>query len=576
MRYVTYALALLALAVGFRFSAAPFGVVAQGPVPTLVPPTLVPTIDPAAVEDVLPSESALARIQSTGRLRVGMLYNQAPFGELNIRGEQTGFDADLARSIAETWGVELDLMQVTRQTAVDLIRSGELDLLVAAQIHHRSLDALVEFSQTYFVGSKVMMVRADDGAATLADMANRRIGVVIASDDEAAAALWSQRSGITANLQTYLTLDRAFVALLTSDVDGIISSRYRLIRMATQPDQVRILDQAVATEPYAVVMRRQDVNLRNLVNRTLQYLAQSGRLEQIQQQHFSSVSYNPDLTPQWQNLGDEAPKPDQFTTDIPYPAQPVLPRLLNERVIRVAGISNLPEDAPESARRLALLNRSIVEKMVERWDARIEFLPDSAANALELVANGSADLAVGVEADWNWADRVDFTAPYLLHGQRLLVRVNSEIESFAELRGGKWVAIATNEPEMEARAVELATSVNARIEVYYPREQDIAFAILVENNADVAFGDSLKLIPHVQANPEDLRLTDRWYSRRYVGLAVPRNDLDFRLLVEYTLQELSQDGTLQTLLQPVMLPQDMLHVPVWPGPSSYFGLTLGG
>jgi hypothetical protein len=57
---------------------------------------------------------------------------------------------------------------------------------------------------------------------------------------------------------------------------------------------------------------------------------------------------------------------------------------------------------------------------------------------------------------------------------------------------------------------------------------------------------------------------------------VPRNDLDFRLLVEYTLQELVKDGTLGTLLHPVMLPDEIPAFDVWPGPSEYFGMSLAG
>ena len=112
------------------------------------------------------------------------------------------------------------------------------------------------------------------------------------------------------------------------------------------------------------------------------------------------------------------------------------------------------------------------------------------------------------------------------------------------------------------------------------REQDAAFTLLVDNNADVVFGDSLKLIPNVEANPNDLKLTTNadgtaiWYSRQFVGMAVPRNDINFRLLVEYTLQELTRDGSLATMLQPVMNPQDMPVLDIWPGSSSYLGYNL--
>src|SRR5688572_30382742 len=106
--------------------------------PTLVPPTLVPIIDDGS-SDALPSESTVARVLRDGKVRVGLLYNNPPFGELNIRGEVSGFDADLARSMAEAWGVTFEPVQVTRQTAIQFVKNGTVDMLVASQIHRREL-----------------------------------------------------------------------------------------------------------------------------------------------------------------------------------------------------------------------------------------------------------------------------------------------------------------------------------------------------------------------------------------------------------------------------------------------------
>jgi ABC-type amino acid transport substrate-binding protein len=211
---------------------------------------------------------------------------------------------------------------------------------------------------------------------------------------------------------------------------------------------------------------------------------------------------------------------------------------------------------------------------------RVEYIPNSTANAVDLVSSGQADLAVGVPLDWSLTDRVDLTAPYLLHGQRLMVKSDDVLETFNQLRG-KWIGIFATEPGIADQVNALADSVKVGINIFtITRDQDAPDAMLVSNNADVVFGDSLKLIPSLEANPGVLRLSKRgdapdpWYSRVNVGLAVPRNDLDFRLLVEYTLQELARDGTLKSLLAPVMLPEDIPAFDIWPGSSEYLGLKL--
>lgn len=548
--------------------------------PTLVPPTLVPTIE-AGVNDVVVTESTLARVTRNGLVRAGVLYTAPPFGSLNIRGEAVGYDVDLARSLAEAWGVQLDVVQVTRQTAIEMLKTGVVDMLVAAQIHRRDLDTQVEFSHTYYGGSQAMIVRLDDGAARLADMTGRKVGYVLGSASADSVALWTQRTAIQVTLQTYLTLDQALGALVIGEVDGIVDSRVSLLqRLSTQPNIGKILEETVSAEPYAIAILRQDINWRNLINKTLQYLVHKGRMQEIQQAYFPGTRYPLSLVPVWANIGDEAPQLDQFSDDILYPAQNVVPRIQQTGVIRVAGVTDVASDAPESERRYSALNRAMVESLAAMWDMRADYLPNSGANAIELVIAGQADLAAGIALDWAYSDRVDLSAPYLLHGERVLAKKDDVYETFSDLRG-RWVGVFATEPGAADRVNDLASSANSGVRIFtIGREQDAAAAILDQASADVAFGDSLKLIPFVQAQPDQFRLTTRansadpWYSRVYVGFAVPRNDVDFRLLVEYSMQELARSGQWQAMLEAVMLPEDIPAFDIWPGSSEYLGFKL--
>lgn len=554
--------------------------------PTLVPPTPIPTID-AAMSDVLLSESGVARIQRDGIVRVGILYSAPPFGELNMRGEVSGFDADLAKSIADLWGVELRLVQVTRQTAIDMLYSGEVDLLIAAQVHHRELDTRVEFSQTYTIGRQVMLVRNDDPAQQPNDFGQpgnpRRIGVVALTSGEAALNTWQARTGLRAEITTYYTLDQAVTGLLGYQVDAIVGSQSQLRRAITQPDQVRYLEPPLEQEPYAVVVQRQDAPLRALINRSLQFLMNNGRLTELNEAYFPEFSFSNETLTVWANLGGEAPQPGQFPATISYPTEYVVPRIQSNRVVRVAGIPELPANAPESELRLVSYNRALVEEMALRWGVEVQFIFSTGDAALEAVVNGQADLAVGVLPDWAWADRLDFSESYLLHGNRLLVRADDRYENFSTLMS-RPVGIFASEPGVTDVVSALADSANSRVElVTLANEGEAAFVLLSDDRevrVDAVFGDSLKLLPHIQQNPDTLRYATRcelcepWYSRYYLTFAVPYNDLDFRLLVDYTLQAMVSDGRLGELAQPVMLPNEIPLFDIWPGADSYLGFTL--
>lgn len=548
----------------------------QNAVPTLTPPTPIPYADPAASESIL-SESAIARITSTNRVRIGVLYTEPPFGQFTERGEVRGYDADLARAMAEVWGVELRLRQVTRQTAFEMLATDEIDFLVAAMVHRRDLDDELEFSQTYYQGAEAVMVRTDDAAQVLADFNGRKLGVVLGTSSETALRDWAGRVGFNGTLQTYPTYDRMYGALGAGDVDGIVAPRHRLKQLsAFEPERKRILDEPIEILPYAVAFRRQDAPLRGLINRTLQYLQAQGKLDELRRTHFTDEGS--DSVPVWASLGDNAPKPSDFSPTIMYPNTYVIPRLQMNGVLRVAGpwlTSEQFANATESERRLDRFQREFINALTRRWGVTLDLISATPADAARLVSEGGADLAIGVPPDWAYAGQVDFAAPYLIHGLRLMVKSNSNIYSFEELRGGLTVATTFNEPDSNAAAVREATRVNALIDSFRTDESSLALQLLEDRNADVAFADSLKLLPHIEAYPNDLRLTDTWYSREYDSLAVPLNDVDFRLLVEYSLQELVRDGTLRQLWNGVVPAGDQPALDIYPGSRQFLGYVLG-
>lgn len=560
-----FAFFMLAVAVSVGWLQAPPSV------PTLVPPTPLPTRAETVV-DALLTESAVARIQREGTVRVGVLYNDPPFSELNIRGELTGYEPDIARSLAEAWGVDLQLVQVTRQNRLEMLRQQRIDLLLASTLHRRELDAEMEFSHTYHISRQALMLRADDGASALVNLAERRIAYVAGTEGENAIRSWAARSGVPVQLVPYLTLDRAYSRLFAGEIDAIVGRQEHLLRIAADhPDAVKFLDEAIEVEPFAIAFLRNDSGLRTLVNRSLQYLLQSGRLEELHRQYFPASEFPFDSIPVWANVGESAPTPETIAATITYPAQYAVARILNERRVRVAGLSEPPPDALPALRRIYDVQRALLEQMALRWQAELVLV---AGDSVQLIESGQADIAVGVSLDWNLADRIDFSQPYLLRGERLMVRRNSGVNSFTDLRG-RWVGIMSGDEGAEARALAWAESVGVRIRIFNTNERDAADAMLTQNNADVIYGDSLKLIVHLQQRPDDLRLTERWYSRSYLAFALPRNDVDMRLLVDYTLQELARDSILNTILAPTIPPGSAPpRFDIWPGPSDFYGLLL--
>ena len=154
-----------------------------------------------------------------------------------------------------------------------------------------------------------------------------------------------------------------------------------------------------------------------------------------------------------------------------------------------------------------------------------------------------------------------------------MVPAHSQIRGFNDLRG-RIIGVILGDEGARDRAQAWADSINASVRFFQTREGNAALHLLEFNNANAIYADSLLLVSHLQASPNALRLTDRWYSQSYYAFGLPYNDRDFRLLVDYTIQELVRDGTLRRLSGALILSDEMPDFEMIPGAASFAGINL--
>ena len=545
------------------------------PIPTLAVPTLVAYEAVDAPADDLPPQSAVTDIISSGVFRVGVLYNEPPYSQFTLQGDLRGFEIDIVRLIAETWGSDVEFIQVTRENALDRLNRGLAHAVASAFVHYRNFDDRIAFSQTFMLGRQAMMVRADSPFQSLTDLIGRQIGYVIGTRSEYAVGLWRARLEAGINLQFYLTLDRAFAALAAGAIDGLVAEEQDLLRVtAGYADRVRILDEALLREPRAIAVKRDDVSLRQLLSHSIQLLVQDGRLGRLFQEYFPEAELPVDAIALWAGIGDEI-GPTQYAGALRQPPRYVFPQLLGAGILRVGGIVEGEPSASASEAQLNALNLALVNELGRRWGVPVEIVSSSAADAINLLARGDVDIVAGMNPDWQLATSIDFSVPYLLRGDRLMAGANSRIAGFNDLRG-RIIGLVLGDEGARERAQAWADSINASVRFFQTTEAGAALQLLEFNNVNAVYADSLLLAAHLQANPNTLRLTERWYSRSSITFGLPYNDADFRLLVNYTIQELVRDGTLESLSGALILSDDLPNFEITPGESQVAGINLAG
>ncbi len=74
----------------------------------------------------------LANILSKGVVRIIVFADIPPFGSINVNRELEGFDIDLAKMLAQSLGVKLEMVQATAANRIPYLLTDKADLNVAA------------------------------------------------------------------------------------------------------------------------------------------------------------------------------------------------------------------------------------------------------------------------------------------------------------------------------------------------------------------------------------------------------------------------------------------------------------
>lgn len=552
---------------------------AQEPVPTLVPPTPVPT-QPADAP-VLASHSGIATMQQEGIFRVGARYNMFPFSYLDDSGKLTGYEVELVRAIATELGVQVEFMQVTGENELEELLAGRVDALVGEQIITRPAEQFVEFTHPHYLNKQSMVVRFDSPYQTLQDLNGKAVAVVKLSQGETATqwmithekAVRDPNFGY--DLRPYYTEKEALDALERGEVEAMVGELDNLTRAGRQG--MRLIEQPVQLDPYAIAVRRYDVNLRNALNRSVQRLFASGSLTSLYIQWFQDKNqdqardYFNVLLPVYENVLEDTRTLQDFPPDVPIPQTSLVDRIQAGEPLTVAGLS-LSTDANAVDNMLDPFNKAIMDELARRWGVTVNYIPGSATNSVEYVVNGQAMIAVGVTPRWDGADRFDYSRPYASHGERLMVLEGSRFGGFGDFRGGTYIGFWYEDENDRARIEQIAEALRVRPTVYEFRSTSEIVDMFGDRTVEGLFGDTLRLFSIQKATQNSglpFKILDEQYSYVPLAIALPRNDAKFRSLVDWTLQDMFLDGTYQRIYNETFGFGEPLVMLTWPGDGSF-------
>ena len=226
-------------------------------------------------------------VESRGVWRVGMDPSFPPFQSLDDEGRPVGYDVDLAREMAATWGVEAEIVAVGFDSLLDALQTGKIDGVISALPYDPRETKDFRFSEPYFEAGVRLAVPTGSAITGIEELAGRNLAVEWGSSGDMLGRQL-QREGIAVTLAPYPAPDEVIAALAASsaevdaEVDAALVDNITLREAQGQGAAIVAIGPPLESSPYVIASPYRAPEMAARINAALAELNESGRLAELE------------------------------------------------------------------------------------------------------------------------------------------------------------------------------------------------------------------------------------------------------------------------------------------------------
>jgi glutamate/aspartate transport system substrate-binding protein len=241
----------------------------------------------------------LKKIKDTGTITIGHREASIPFSYLDEKQQPVGYAMDLCMKVVDAVKAELKmpnlkitLQPVTSANRIPLLQNGTIDIECGSTTNSVERQKQVAFGPTYFVINVSAVVKKASGIKTMAELNGKAISTT--SGTTAVPLLKKYEKTANIDVKEIYGKDHAeSMQLLTTDrVSAFVMDDILLAgQVANQPNpgDYVIFSESLRTEPYGMMLRREDPQFKALVDRAVGAVYKSGEIEKIFSKWFASA-----------------------------------------------------------------------------------------------------------------------------------------------------------------------------------------------------------------------------------------------------------------------------------------------
>lgn len=227
-------------------------------------------------------DNSLENLKAKGTFILGLDDSFPPLGFRDENNVIVGYDIDLAREVCKRLGVELICQPIDWDSKEQELANGKIDCIWNGLTMTEERIASMEFTKPYLNNAQVVVVRADSGINTLAELSGKTIGIQSGSSaqdalDDSPKFKDSLKDVVEFN-ENITALNDLEIKRIDGVVMDLIVANYSI---TTTGKPYKVLNETLSPEQYGVAFKKGNVALAAEVQKTLEAMEKDGTVAAI-------------------------------------------------------------------------------------------------------------------------------------------------------------------------------------------------------------------------------------------------------------------------------------------------------
>lgn len=225
-------------------------------------------------------------------ITIGFDNTFVPMGYEDDKGNNVGFDIDLANAVFKEYGIKVKWQPINWDLKETELKNGKIDLIWNGYSITKERQAKVAFTNPYMKNEQVLVTKKSSGIDSFEGMKDKVLGAQSGSSGYDA---FTSKPEVLKDLvkdndaTQYETFTQALIDLKNDRIDGLLIDRvYANYYLAQEGelDQYNIIESKFDGEDFAAGVRKEDKTLIKKVNAAFNKLYETGKFQEISKKWF--------------------------------------------------------------------------------------------------------------------------------------------------------------------------------------------------------------------------------------------------------------------------------------------------